>query len=77
VVTDFMNLKIKPTQSFGGAHRGSVYVRVFIGMSAHTYISIYVYAVFLKKNVVLAFISLVLLLSLLFSSYGLCTWIKL
>jgi hypothetical protein len=30
-----------------------------------------------KKGVLLAFISLVLLLSLLFSSYGLCTWIKL
>jgi hypothetical protein len=29
LVTDFMNLKIKPTQSFEGAHRGRVCVRVF------------------------------------------------
>jgi hypothetical protein len=49
-VTDFMNLKIKPTQSFRGAHRGRVCVRVFIEISAHTCISIYVYAVFLKKK---------------------------
>jgi hypothetical protein len=30
LVTDFMNLKIKPAQSFRGAHRGRVCVRVFI-----------------------------------------------
>jgi hypothetical protein len=30
LVTDFVNLKIKPTQSFGCAHRGSVCLRVFI-----------------------------------------------
>jgi hypothetical protein len=35
-MTDFMNLKIKPAQSFGGAHRISVYVRVFIEVSDHT-----------------------------------------
>jgi hypothetical protein len=45
-----MNLKIKPTQSFGGAHRGRVCVCVFIGMSARTCMSIYVCTVFLKKK---------------------------
>jgi hypothetical protein len=51
LMTDFVNLKIKPTQSFRGAHRGRVCVRVFIGMSTHTYMSIYVCTVFLKKNI--------------------------
>jgi hypothetical protein len=50
LVTDFMNLKIKSAQSFGGAHRGRVCVRVFIGVSARTCMSIYVYTVFLKKK---------------------------
>jgi hypothetical protein len=50
LVTDFVNLKIKPAQSFGGAHRGRVCVRVFIGMSARTCMSIYVCTVFLKKK---------------------------
>jgi hypothetical protein len=49
LVTDFMNLKIKPAQSFGCAHRGRVCVRVFIGLSAHTCMSICVYTMFLKK----------------------------
>jgi hypothetical protein len=40
LVTDFMNLKIKPTQSFRCAHRDRKYVYVFIRMSAHTYINI-------------------------------------
>jgi hypothetical protein len=40
LVTDFVNLKIKPAQSFGGTHRGRVCVRVFIGVSARTCISI-------------------------------------
>jgi hypothetical protein len=35
-VTDFVNLKIKSTQFFEGAHRGRVCVRVFIRMSDHT-----------------------------------------
>jgi hypothetical protein len=39
-LTDFMNLKIKLIQSFGGAHRGRVCVQVFIGVSAHTCMSI-------------------------------------
>jgi hypothetical protein len=49
LMTDFMNLKIKPAQSFGGAHRGRVYVRVFIWVSDHTCMSICVCVVFLKK----------------------------
>jgi hypothetical protein len=40
LATDFVNLKIKPAQSFRGAHRGRVCVRVFIGVSAHTCMSI-------------------------------------
>jgi hypothetical protein len=49
LVTDFMNFKIKPTQSFRGAHRGKVCMCVFIGVSAHTCMSICIYTVFLKK----------------------------
>jgi hypothetical protein len=49
LVTGFMNLKIKPVQSFRDAHRDRVCVHVFIWVSVHTYISIYVYTVFLKK----------------------------
>jgi hypothetical protein len=49
LVTDFMNLKIKPAQSFGGAHRGRVCVCMFIGVSAHTCMSICVCTMFLKK----------------------------
>jgi hypothetical protein len=49
LVIDFMNLNIKPTQSFGGVHRGRAYVRVFIGVSVYTSMSIYVCTVFLKK----------------------------
>jgi hypothetical protein len=49
LVTEFVNLKIKPAQSFGGAHMGSMCVHVFIGVSVHTCMSIYVCTVFLKK----------------------------
>jgi hypothetical protein len=49
LVTDFVNLKIKLAQSFRGAHRDSVYMHIFIGLCAHTYISIYVCTVFIKK----------------------------
>jgi hypothetical protein len=41
LVTDFMNLKIKPAQSFGGVHRGRVCVRVFIGKSGRKYLRLY------------------------------------
>jgi hypothetical protein len=51
LITDFVNLKIKSAQSFGCAHMGRVCVCVciFIGVSAHTWMSIYAYIVFLKK----------------------------
>jgi hypothetical protein len=38
LVTDFVNFKIKLTQSFKCAHRGRVCVRVFIGVSSYIYI---------------------------------------
>jgi hypothetical protein len=50
LVTDFVNLKIKPTQSFRRAHRNRVYVRVLV--SDRICMSIYVYSVFLKKTMV-------------------------
>jgi hypothetical protein len=50
LVTNFVNLKIKMIQSFGYAHKGKVYVRVFIGVSARTCIIIYVITVFLNKK---------------------------
>jgi hypothetical protein len=49
LVTDFVNLKIKSSQSFECAHRGRVCVRVFIGVNAHTCMGIYVCTVFLKN----------------------------
>jgi hypothetical protein len=49
LVTDFVNLNIKPTQSFRGAHRGKVCVRMFICVSARTCMSICTCTVFLKK----------------------------
>jgi hypothetical protein len=49
LVINFMNLKIKPTQSFECSHRGRMCVYMFIGVSARTYINICVCTVFLKK----------------------------
>jgi hypothetical protein len=49
LVINFMNLKIKSTQSFRYAHRVRVYMCVFIEVNAHTCMSIYVCTVFLKK----------------------------
>jgi hypothetical protein len=43
LVTDFVNLKIRPTQSFRGTHRGRMCMCVFIEVSDHTSI------MFLKK----------------------------
>jgi hypothetical protein len=40
LMIDIVNLKIKSAQSFRGAHRGRMCVRVFIGVSAHTCMSI-------------------------------------
>jgi hypothetical protein len=51
LMTDFVNLKIKPTQSFRCVHMSKMCVRVFIRMSTHTCMSICVYTVFLKKQV--------------------------
>jgi hypothetical protein len=47
LVTNFVNLKIKLAQSFGDAYRDMVYMRVFIGVSARTCMSICIY---LKKT---------------------------
>jgi hypothetical protein len=49
-MTDFMNLNIKQTQSFRDTHRDRIYVHIFLEVSAHTYMSICVYTVFLKKS---------------------------
>jgi hypothetical protein len=49
LVTDFLNLKIKPAQSYEDAHRDRVCVHVFIGVSVHTCMSICVCTLFLKK----------------------------
>jgi hypothetical protein len=50
LMTDFVNLKIKSAQSFRGAHKGKIYVRIFIGLSVHTCMNICIYTVFLKKG---------------------------
>jgi hypothetical protein len=49
LMTEFINLKIKLTQSFKSDHKGEC-MYVFIGVSAHTCINTYIYTVFLKKN---------------------------
>jgi hypothetical protein len=49
LMTNFINLKIKLTQSFKNAHSDRVYMRVFLGINIHMHISIYIYTVFLKK----------------------------
>jgi hypothetical protein len=38
LVTDFINLKIKPDHSFRGAHRGRVCVRVYIHRGECSYV---------------------------------------
>jgi hypothetical protein len=58
LVTDFMNLKIKLSQSFGSAHMNKLYVCIFIGLSVCTCIKIYVYPVFIKKSFFFLFFSL-------------------
>jgi hypothetical protein len=42
LLTDFVNLKIKPTQSFRDVYRGRVYTHVFIWRNIRTCIDIYV-----------------------------------
>jgi hypothetical protein len=49
-VIDFVNLKIKSVKYFECVYRDRMYIRVFIGVNAHTYISIYVCIVFLTKK---------------------------
>jgi hypothetical protein len=44
-VTNFVNLKIKLDQFFGGAHTGRVRVRVFIRVSIHVYDYLCLYCV--------------------------------
>jgi hypothetical protein len=46
LLIDFVNLKIKPAQSFRSSHRSRMHICMFIGMSTHKYMSIYVYTVF-------------------------------
>jgi hypothetical protein len=48
LVTDFVNLKIKSAQSFRGAHRGRMCIRVFMKISDYIYINICI-LYFLKK----------------------------
>jgi hypothetical protein len=50
LVIDFINLKIKPTQSFKGAHMSKLCVHILIDVSDRTCISINIYTVFLKKK---------------------------
>jgi hypothetical protein len=53
LVTDFINLKIKLTQSFRDAHMDRMCVRVFIEMSVDTYMNICVYSVFVRASLLL------------------------
>jgi hypothetical protein len=50
LMTDFMNLNIKPTQSFRSAHRGMMCIRVFKEMSDHMCMIMYICTMFLKKS---------------------------
>jgi hypothetical protein len=49
LIIDFVNLKIKPVQSFRVTHKDRMCIYIFIGMSANTYINIYIFTVFIKK----------------------------
>jgi hypothetical protein len=49
LVIDFVNLKIKPAQYFGGAHRDRVYVRVHRGECSYVYEYLHLYCVSKKK----------------------------
>jgi hypothetical protein len=51
-VTEFVNLKIKSAQSFRCTHRDMICVHIFIRVSNHTYINIYIYTMFLKKRLI-------------------------
>jgi hypothetical protein len=45
-LTDFMNLKINPTQSFRCAHINMMCIYIFIEVSAHTCMSIYIFLIY-------------------------------
>jgi hypothetical protein len=49
-MTDLVNLKIKSVKYFECVYRNMMYMRMFIGVNAHTYMSIYVCIMFLTKN---------------------------
>jgi hypothetical protein len=51
LVTDFVNLKIKPTQSFRCVHRDRMCVYIFIEVSIRISINIYISIVFLEKKI--------------------------
>jgi hypothetical protein len=50
LMINFVNLKIKLTQSFKDAHKDKMCVRVFIVVSTHMFTNIYVCTVFLNKK---------------------------
>jgi hypothetical protein len=50
LVTDFISFKIKPIQSFKYDHKDRMCIYIFIRVSNHMYINIYIYTV-LKKEV--------------------------
>jgi hypothetical protein len=52
LVTDFVNLKIKLTQSFKNIYRGKSYVYIFIGIGSHIYLNIYIYTILIKQIMV-------------------------
>jgi hypothetical protein len=41
LMTDFVNLKIKPAQSFGGAYMGRVCVCIYMGECSYVYEYLY------------------------------------
>jgi hypothetical protein len=47
LITDFVNLKIKSTQSFGDGHKDRVCIYMFIGVSVYTCMKICVCTMFL------------------------------
>jgi hypothetical protein len=50
LVTDFVNFKIKLAQSFRYAHKDRMCVYAFIRLSAHIYMSICIYTIFIKRE---------------------------
>jgi hypothetical protein len=47
---EFINLKIKQTQSFGYTHKDRMYMHMFIWVNAHTCMRMYVCIMFLKRK---------------------------